>query len=520
MSAARPRPTADDRLAPLAALARHASSSSAGLDGGDDEAWAALEAASARQARRRRRTRAWAAAGLAALALAGGLGLGRARRAPGLTYVVDGSAGGGAGDVPTAPGADARIRFSDGSEVGLRGGSHARILATGADGAEVRLEDGRARFAVVHRARTRWAVDAGPFVVAVTGTTFEVDWSPAHRRLRVALHTGVVTVRGPLTAGVTLLPGQVLEAQAEDATFRIRAAPVEAAGAAWPVTPGTAPPIVVPPPGPAPPPPESPPAAPAPPGSPGSIDASAGPAPSAAPPAVPPRAPPIVSVELLGPSPFARAGMAAPARARVPAPLAAGDPPLAPVPAEETLPAPPPAAPAPAPALVEPPPRPTWQPSDLGADWSERVARGDFDTILHEVKERGAYNCLRSLPSERLAALAEAARHAGLAELRRRTLVAQRRRFAGTEAAAEAAFQLGRLAEATPEESRSAHSWYQRYLAEAPDGPHAEEALGRQLLLTDQLGAQALNAIAREILDRYPFGAYAPRARAILESGR
>ena len=55
-----------------------------------------------------------------------------------------------------------------------------------------------AHFAVIHRPKARWSVEAGPFVVQVTGTTFDVRWSNTDGVLRVRLINGVVSVHGPL----------------------------------------------------------------------------------------------------------------------------------------------------------------------------------------------------------------------------------------------------------------------------------------------------------------------------------
>jgi hypothetical protein len=159
----------------------------------------------------------------------------------------------------------------------------------------------------------------------------------------------------------------------------------------------------------------------------------------------------------------------------------------------------------------------------LGADWSRRIANGDFDTIVREVEEHGSVRCLRELPSDRLAALGDAARYAGQTELARRALIAQRERFAGTRAAEEAAFLLGRLAEDSHEARATALGWYDLYLDEAPRGAYAAEALGRKLLLIDAEPAappETVRGVARDYLERYPTGPYASRARAILEGGR
>ena len=107
-----------------------------------------------------------------------------------------------------------RWRSPTGRGSSSRGASSARVAARDARGAQVVVEHGHARFDVVHRARTRWRVAAGPFEIAVTGTSFDVDWpaSPRHT-LVVDLHAGSVIVRGALAGdGLSLHAGQRLVA--------------------------------------------------------------------------------------------------------------------------------------------------------------------------------------------------------------------------------------------------------------------------------------------------------------------
>src|SRR5205809_862285 len=74
--------------------------------------------------------------------------------------------------------------------------SPARIAETNAAGARVLLEQGGLHADVVHRPRTRWSVEAGPFVVRVTGTRFDVGWDPETQSVKVALQQGSVVVTG------------------------------------------------------------------------------------------------------------------------------------------------------------------------------------------------------------------------------------------------------------------------------------------------------------------------------------
>ena len=57
------------------------------------------------------------------------------------------------------------------------------------------------------------------------------------------------------------------------------------------------------------------------------------------------------------------------------------------------------------------------------------------------------------------------------------------------------------------------------YVSEAPRGVYAAEAYGRRLSLTERLrGRAAAQPLGREYLERFPQGAYAQRARALVEA--
>jgi hypothetical protein len=59
--------------------------------------------------------------------------------------------------------------------------------------------------------------------------------------------------------------------------------------------------------------------------------------------------------------------------------------------------------------------------------------------------------------------------------------------------------------------------WYDTYLAGAPAGTYASEALGRKMLANKQLhGFSAAESLAREYLQRFPAGPYAGAALALL----
>ena len=146
------------------------------------------------------------------------------------------------------------------------------------------------------------------------------------------------------------------------------------------------------------------------------------------------------------------------------------------------------------------------------------MASGDAAGVVAEAVAHGLDTTVAEADGPALVALADAARYAGHTYLAERVLRAQRTRFPGTPAAVAAAFFLGRLADnrGAAEEGRG---WYLRYLNEAPQGPYAAEALGREMLGVARLsGPEAARDLARDYLDRFPDGTYLLHAQAILQA--
>jgi ferric-dicitrate binding protein FerR (iron transport regulator) len=247
----RPARAAPDatRLSRLSALARRAYPTPVSEAQARDDKERLFTALARRRALPPQR-RAWllAAAAVAAVALIVAL----LRPRPDLGYALLGGRIDGGYVQTSGKGADATLRFSEGSEVVLEAGSRARIAELTPRGAHLILEGGAARLSVSHLPRADWSVQAGPFRVDVIGTVFDVRWSG--EVLEVRLHTGAVVVRGPIAAGeITLQAGQQLVARA-DGELRVGAieapeakrAPSEAATQTEAPT-AMAPPVIAPP---------------------------------------------------------------------------------------------------------------------------------------------------------------------------------------------------------------------------------------------------------------------------------
>jgi hypothetical protein len=160
---------------------------------------------------------------------------------------------------------------------------------------------------------------------------------------------------------------------------------------------------------------------------------------------------------------------------------------------------------------------PRREAADLAkTSWTQRIRAGDFRSVLAEAEQRGLESTLAHSALADLVALADAARYAGRVDVAHRALMAQRERFGGSNAARTAAFLLGRLADTSEAQPATAVAWYDRYLAEAPGGEFASEALGRKVVAVQRLsGTAAARPIAQEYLRRFPQGPYATKAREL-----
>lgn len=148
--------------------------------------------------------------------------------------------------------------------------------------------------------------------------------------------------------------------------------------------------------------------------------------------------------------------------------------------------------------------------------WREAIATGQWDRILADADRDGVAKILRTLSSEDLFALADAARYRRRADLARAALIEQRRRFPSSPRSLDALFLLGRVEEQGQAGKRQAIQRYDEYLARAPRGTYAAEALGRRMILTKEVeGATSAGRIADEYLRRFPQGSYAKAARTL-----
>jgi ferric-dicitrate binding protein FerR (iron transport regulator) len=150
------------------------------------------------------------------------LGIHTWRSARALTYDVGGGAVEEGGYIRGATATGSAVRFSDGTQVDLGAGARMSVVAPGAHGARLRVDEGEAHFSVMHLPHAAWSVEAGPYLIEVTGTVFDVRWSSRDEIAEVRLRAGSVRVSGPLLAEhATLRPGQHLTARLATRELRI-----------------------------------------------------------------------------------------------------------------------------------------------------------------------------------------------------------------------------------------------------------------------------------------------------------
>lgn len=162
------------------------------------------------------RSRAWVfalAAALVSLAFVVGLVLVRREERP-LTFAVAGGVSAEGASVVRAEADPVHVRFDDGTVVAFAPGAKGRIADVTSRGARVILAEGRAHFDVKHRDGASWSVEAGPYVVRVTGTEFDLVWSPKTASLRVVMQRGSVAVEGGKTPVAALVGGNQLDIDA------------------------------------------------------------------------------------------------------------------------------------------------------------------------------------------------------------------------------------------------------------------------------------------------------------------
>ncbi len=131
-----------------------------------------------------------------------------ARRSP-LTFAFEDGPSQQLG-VPLRPASLGVLRFSDGTRVQLERDAQARVATVDMHGARVLLDRGTAHVSVVHHPIARWAFEAGPFEITVTGTQFDLTWDSQSEVLRLSMINGSVKIIGCTITGMDAKGGDLV----------------------------------------------------------------------------------------------------------------------------------------------------------------------------------------------------------------------------------------------------------------------------------------------------------------------
>jgi hypothetical protein len=142
---------------------------------------------------------------------------------------------------------------------------------------------------------------------------------------------------------------------------------------------------------------------------------------------------------------------------------------------------------------------------------------GQHAEAIAAAEANGWDDTLAVLSGPELLLLANAGRYAGRFELATAALQTTRRRFADTDSAATAAFELGRIAMDIRHQMKPAGDDFELYLRERPDGPLAREAMGRAIEARYGAGDQdRARELAKRYLAAWPEGPHAALAKRVL----
>jgi TolA-binding protein len=144
---------------------------------------------------------------------------------------------------------------------------------------------------------------------------------------------------------------------------------------------------------------------------------------------------------------------------------------------------------------------------------------GQHADAVRDLDDATFARALREANAHTLVELGDSARLAGRHDRARSALLTVRARFAASTEAQRAVFVLGRLAVDHDHDSAAARRYFERYLADAPNGVFARESLGRAMEARVALHQDARDQ-ARLYLARYPNGPHAVLAAELLRAAR
>jgi hypothetical protein len=152
-------------------------------------------------------------------------------------------------------------------------------------------------------------------------------------------------------------------------------------------------------------------------------------------------------------------------------------------------------------------------------DWLALARAGKYADAYATVEREGFDAVSQRASADALTLLAQVARQARAERRAEEALLTLRRRFAGSNDAALAAFTLGRLEFDERHAYAAAATWFRTYLRERPAGAMAREALGRLIEASHRAqDAASARASAARYLREYPTGPHAELASRLVAS--
>ncbi len=152
--------------------------------------------------------------------------------------------------------------------------------------------------------------------------------------------------------------------------------------------------------------------------------------------------------------------------------------------------------------------------------WQQLYHDRAYKEAIEAAAKQGVLSDTRRMKEADLWILSNAARYARRADIASDLLEGYRSRFPNHARAYTAAFLLGKSAfeQGTPQ---LAKRWFEVYLAEAPSGPLAEEALGRLINVYSRLGQMShAERVARTYLKTYRGGYFTKQAEKVISLTR
>lgn len=348
------------------------------------------------------------------------------------------------------------LRFSDGSEIELSPRGRVRMIALHAKGAHLALESGGAAVAVTHGENRNWELRAGPFLVRVTGTKFDLAWDPNADSFDLSLIEGQVELVGcGFGSGRQLVAGQRVHASCRQNEVRIAYNQQDS----------------------------------------GQLPAGA------------------TSIDRVVAASVHRDELESSSNRDVSnRDIHELSPKCDAVSAEAKI------EPSVSEPSGKSPSAASKAPLKAESDWVVLARSGKYSDALRGVSQLGFSEQCARLRVDELALLSDTARHAGDASRARHAYTQLRQRFPGTKQASLAAFHLGLIEFDSFGAYAKAASWFRTYLSESPTGPLTREARGRLMEALHRTGNAEASGFASAYLRDYPSGPHAQLARRIVSS--